>query len=48
MKAIEFNTELKNDSIKIPKEYLSSLLGYNKLKVILLYDEDEAEEGMVF
>ena len=37
MQAIEFIAELKNDTIKIPKEYMENL--GKKVRIIILVDE---------
>ncbi len=42
MQAIEFSSkEIKDNTIKVPKEYTPYLKGRNKIKVIILFEDEE-------
>jgi hypothetical protein len=44
MKAIEFTSQVRNNSIRVPQHLGSELSGSKNLRVIVLYEEDDPEE----
>jgi hypothetical protein len=44
MKAIEFTSQVRNNSIRVPQHLSSELSGSKNLRVIVLYEEDDPEE----
>jgi hypothetical protein len=44
MKAIEFTSQVRNNSIQVPQHLGSKLSESKNLRVIVLYEEDDPEE----
>ncbi len=45
MKAVEFNTQMKNRTIKVPENLISELSENKNIRVIVLFeDKDDKEE----
>lgn len=45
MKAIEFTSQVRNNNIQVPQHLSSKLSESKKLRIIVLYEEDDPEEA---
>ena len=48
MKAVEFKSKLKNKTIEVPESLSTELSGEKEIRVIVLYEEEENQDGKNF